>query len=101
MRIIVKLKQATELDPDFTVHSVRVLDLCRNVKERVTRECKEKGVQFPPFAACRVTQTYDAGACVYFYLGFNYRGLSDPMRVYEEIEVILYRDVMLHKVCST
>lgn len=33
---------------------------------------------------------YDSGACVYFYLGFNYRGISDPIRVYEEIEVILH-----------
>ena len=36
---------------------------------------------------CRVTQTYDAGACVYFYFGFNYRGVSEPVKLYEEIEV--------------
>lgn len=35
----------------------------------------------------RVTQTYDAGACVYFYFAFNYRGLSDPVHVYEQVEV--------------
>uniref|UniRef100_A0AAY4EXY4 Alkylglycerone-phosphate synthase n=1 Tax=Denticeps clupeoides TaxID=299321 RepID=A0AAY4EXY4_9TELE len=63
-----------------------VLDLCRNVKERIVRECKEKGVQFPPLSTCRVTQTYDAGACVYFYFAFNYRGLSDPVHVYEQVE---------------
>ena len=34
-----------------------------------------------------MTQTYDAGACVYFYFAFNYRGLSDPVHVYETIEV--------------
>uniref|UniRef100_A0A8B9S054 Alkylglycerone-phosphate synthase n=1 Tax=Accipiter nisus TaxID=211598 RepID=A0A8B9S054_9AVES len=28
----------------------RVLDLCRNVKERIVRECKEKGVQFAPLS---------------------------------------------------
>ncbi|NXY60964.1 ADAS protein, partial [Callaeas wilsoni] len=66
----------------------RVLDLCRNVKERIVRECKEKGVQFAPFSTCRVTQTYDAGACVYFYFAFNYRGISDPVHVYEQIEVM-------------
>ncbi|NWH30729.1 ADAS protein, partial [Chloropsis hardwickii] len=66
----------------------RVLDLCRNVKERIVRECKEKGVQFAPLSTCRVTQTYDAGACVYFYFAFNYRGISDPIHVYEEIEVM-------------
>ena len=35
----------------------------------------------------RVTQTYDAGACVYFYFAFNSRGLSDPVHVYEQVEV--------------
>ena len=36
---------------------------------------------------CRVTQTYDVGACMYFYFGFKYTGLSDPVHVYEQIEV--------------
>uniref|UniRef100_A0AAX7TGM9 Alkylglycerone-phosphate synthase n=1 Tax=Astatotilapia calliptera TaxID=8154 RepID=A0AAX7TGM9_ASTCA len=63
-----------------------VLDICRNVKARIVRECKDKGVQFPPLSTCRVTQTYDAGACVYFYFAFNYRGLSDPVHVYEQVE---------------
>ena len=35
----------------------------------------------------RVTQTYDSGACVYFYFAFNYRGLSDPLNVYLQVEV--------------
>jgi len=64
----------------------RVLDLCRNTKDRIVRECKERGVQYPPFATCRVTQTYDAGACVYFYFAFNYRGVANPVQLYEEIE---------------
>uniref|UniRef100_A0A8C7SBR5 Alkylglycerone-phosphate synthase n=1 Tax=Oncorhynchus mykiss TaxID=8022 RepID=A0A8C7SBR5_ONCMY len=64
----------------------RVLDLCRNVKERINRECKERGVQFQPLTSCRVTQTYDAGACVYFYFAFNYRGLADPVHTYERVE---------------
>ncbi|XP_061547463.1 alkyldihydroxyacetonephosphate synthase, peroxisomal isoform X1 [Phycodurus eques] len=64
----------------------RVLDICRNVKARIVGECKDKGVQFPPYSTCRVTQTYDAGACVYFYFAFNYRGLADPVHVYEQVE---------------
>ncbi|NXL73429.1 ADAS protein, partial [Leptocoma aspasia] len=72
----------------------RVLDLCRNVKERIVRECKEKGVQFAPLSTCRVTQTYDAGACVYFYFAFNYRGISDPIHVYEQIEVMYKRTIV-------
>ena len=39
----------------------RVLDLCRNTKDRIHRECKERGVNFKPYVSCRVTQTYDAG----------------------------------------
>ncbi|KAG9477374.1 hypothetical protein GDO78_002658 [Eleutherodactylus coqui] len=72
----------------------RVLDLCRNVKERIVRECKERGVQFPPLSTCRVTQTYDAGACVYFYFAFNYRGISDPVHVYEEIEFAAREEIL-------
>jgi len=30
---------------------------------------------------------YDAGACVYFYFGFNYRGVGNPVKLYEDIEV--------------
>ncbi|GAB1609457.1 alkyldihydroxyacetonephosphate synthase, peroxisomal-like [Argonauta hians] len=64
----------------------RVIDLCRNVKHRVHKECKERGIQWPPFVTCRVTQTYDCGACVYFYFAYNYRGVANPVQAYEEIE---------------
>lgn len=63
----------------------RVQTLCHNVKYRLKADCKERGIK-RSFATCRVTQTYDAGACVYFYFAFNYRGLSDPVHVYETIE---------------
>ncbi|XP_070436364.1 alkyldihydroxyacetonephosphate synthase, peroxisomal isoform X1 [Equus przewalskii] len=72
----------------------RVVDLCRNVKERITRECKEKGVQFAPLSTCRVTQTYDAGACVYFYFAFNYRGISDPLTVFEQTEAAAREEIL-------
>lgn len=37
--------------------------------------------------SCRVTQTYDAGACVYFYFGFKYTSVcSNPVHIYELIE---------------
>nr|XP_005573634.1 PREDICTED: alkyldihydroxyacetonephosphate synthase, peroxisomal isoform X4 [Macaca fascicularis]XP_024648995.1 alkyldihydroxyacetonephosphate synthase, peroxisomal isoform X2 [Macaca nemestrina]XP_028686705.1 alkyldihydroxyacetonephosphate synthase, peroxisomal isoform X4 [Macaca mulatta] len=72
----------------------RVVDLCRNVKERITRECKEKGVQFAPFSTCRVTQTYDAGACIYFYFAFNYRGISDPLTVFEQTEAAAREEIL-------
>lgn len=43
------------------------------------------GIQYY-LISCRVTQTYDAGAAVYFYFGFNYTGIADPVHAYEHIE---------------
>ena len=90
-------------------------DLCRNVKELLHRESKKHGVKYPilassrycRFQSCsmllffivfRVTQLYDSGACVYFYFGFNYRGLEHPLEVYEEIEARL---LIRHIICLT
>lgn len=63
----------------------RAQSLCRNVKHRVHHDCKAIGVEYFHIS-CRVTQTYDAGCCIYFYMAFNYRGLSNPVDAYERIE---------------
>lgn len=63
----------------------RTLSLCRNVKSRVVRDCHAHGIR-KYFISCRVTQTYDAGCCVYFYMAFNYTGLKNPVETYEAIE---------------
>jgi len=63
-----------------------VLLLCEGVKNRIVQSCKSHGVKFDPFVSCRVTQSYDTGACIYFYFGFTWEGLSDPVGVYSEIE---------------
>uniref|UniRef100_A0A3Q2HGD7 Alkylglycerone-phosphate synthase n=1 Tax=Equus caballus TaxID=9796 RepID=A0A3Q2HGD7_HORSE len=42
----------------------------------------------------RVTQTYDAGACVYFYFAFNYRGISDPLTVFEQTEAAAREEIL-------
>ena len=55
----------------------RVVDLCRNVKDRVVADCKRHGVTKHPLISCRVRQTYDAGACVYFYIALNYSTVGD------------------------
>lgn len=59
--------------------------LCKNVKAVLFEECKKHGIEHV-LISCRVTQTYDAGACVYFYFGFRYNANHDPVHVYEEIE---------------
>jgi alkyldihydroxyacetonephosphate synthase len=59
--------------------------LCRNVKARVGKECRAKGIRHY-LISCRLTQTYDSGCCIYFYMGFNYETLTDPVSSYEIIE---------------
>ncbi|XP_035903057.1 alkyldihydroxyacetonephosphate synthase [Anopheles stephensi] len=59
--------------------------LCTNVKSCVRKECAKHNIQHY-LISCRVTQTYDAGACVYFYFGFNHAGFANPVTIYEEIE---------------
>ncbi|KAG8238662.1 hypothetical protein J437_LFUL018155 [Ladona fulva] len=73
----------------------KTLSLCRNVKYRVVQECKKWGISHF-IISCRVTQVYDAGSCVYFYLAFNARDViktntgsspaKDPFEVFHCIE---------------
>ncbi|XP_076758899.1 alkyldihydroxyacetonephosphate synthase isoform X2 [Xylocopa sonorina] len=71
----------------------RALSLCRNVKSRVARECYSRGIE-RYFISCRVTQTYDAGCCVYFYMAFNYMNLPDPVETYETIEHVAREEIL-------
>ncbi|XP_043230932.1 alkyldihydroxyacetonephosphate synthase, peroxisomal-like [Amphibalanus amphitrite] len=63
----------------------RCLTVCDSVKRRVRQECSDRGVS-DVFITCRVTQTYDAGAVVYFYFAFCYKNVADPVQVYEDVE---------------
>ncbi|XP_020281461.1 alkyldihydroxyacetonephosphate synthase isoform X2 [Pseudomyrmex gracilis] len=63
----------------------RTLSLCRNVKSRIVRDCHARGIR-KYLVSCRVTQTYDAGCCIYFYMAINYLGVKNPVETYEEIE---------------
>lgn len=62
----------------------KVVTLCNNVKEVFRRESEKLGA--PHIASCRVTQAYDAGACIYIYYGLNYRNVEHPVETYERIE---------------
>jgi len=59
--------------------------LCENVKAVVAAECRKRGI-VTFHVSCRVTQTYDAGACVYFYFGYRDLTIADQMGTYEAIE---------------
>uniref|UniRef100_A0A0N5A1U2 Alkylglycerone-phosphate synthase n=1 Tax=Parastrongyloides trichosuri TaxID=131310 RepID=A0A0N5A1U2_PARTI len=64
----------------------KVEDLCRNVKIVIQHKAKECGITTKVLASCRVTQVYDSGVCIYFYFAFNYKGLKNPVEVYDTIE---------------
>jgi len=46
------------------------------------------------FFKFRVTQVYDAGACIYFYFGINYYGVSDPVKLYNDIEAAARDEIL-------
>lgn len=74
-----------------------VLPLCYNVKERIHRAAAARGVAIKPFVTCRVTQVYDTGACVYFYFGFMWKNLNDPVRVFSEVEHEAREEILRNK----
>lgn len=63
----------------------RAVTLARNVKFVITDECKTLGITHF-LINCRVTQTYDSGCVIYFYLGFNHSGLGDPVVLHNRLE---------------
>lgn len=46
------------------------------------------------FISCRVTQTYDTGCCIYFYLGFNWGNFEDPVAVFEHLETLARTEIL-------
>ena len=74
----------------------KVATVISQTKARVLQDCKLAGVAHEPMISARVTQTYDSGACIYFYLGMSWKGLSDPVAVYSHIEDRARECVMEH-----
>jgi alkyldihydroxyacetonephosphate synthase len=60
--------------------------VCTNVKQRVFAEHAKRGLPGRPFISVRVTQLYETGVCLYFYLAFHYEGVDRPSAVFAEIE---------------
>ncbi len=73
----------------------QALSLCDNVKRRIAAEHAARGLPGTPFISCRVTQVYQTGVCVYFYLAFYHKGVEQPSAVFAELERSA-RDEILH-----
>jgi alkyldihydroxyacetonephosphate synthase len=64
----------------------RALELYERVRARVRREHEARRLPGNPFFTGRITQVYTSGVCIYFYLGFYCKGVTDPIRQYAELE---------------
>jgi alkyldihydroxyacetonephosphate synthase len=64
----------------------QALELVERVKKRIHAAHQARGLPGRPFVSCRVTQLYETGCCIYFYMAFYSGGVADPVAVYHEIE---------------
>eukprot|EP01113_Clastostelium_recurvatum_P019459 TRINITY_DN2294_c0_g1_i2.p1 TRINITY_DN2294_c0_g1~~TRINITY_DN2294_c0_g1_i2.p1 ORF type:complete len:654 (-),score=171.81 TRINITY_DN2294_c0_g1_i2:1-1962(-) len=73
---------------ETSVKAKDVLQVCVRVKERIRKAAAARGIVHPPpFVSSRVTQIYDTGFAVYFYFGFVFAGVKDPLEAFSQIEV--------------
>ena len=61
-------------------------ELCRSVRARVQEQHKALAVPGKPFLSSRISQVYDTGVTVYFYLAIFVEGLENPVKVYSSLE---------------
>ncbi len=71
---------------ETTVPYTEIKNVCSRVKAKIAEVAQQCGVKHKPFVSSRVTQLYDTGAVIYFYFGFVWHGLEDPVAVYSNIE---------------
>jgi len=74
----------------------RIHDITGAVEAELRRMCAERGVAGRPYLSYRISQSYRAGVCIYFTMGFCARGLEDPVATFHEIEHRM-REVVLEQ----
>ena len=68
--------------------------VCDQVRRRVESEYRGHGLPGNPFLSARITQIYDTGVCLYFYLAYRYKGVEAPARVYAALEHAAREEVL-------
>lgn len=64
----------------------RAMDLYERVQRRVEKEHAALGLPGKVFFTGRLTQVYQTGVVIYFYLGFYAKGVADPVAAYAALE---------------
>jgi alkyldihydroxyacetonephosphate synthase len=80
---------------ETTVSWTDVVALCNRVKQRLQSEFTTLGLLGKPFITARVTQLYDSGVCVYFYLGIHQANAEHPTEVYGVLERAARDEIIL------
>lgn len=62
------------------------MDLYERVQRRVEKEHAAMGLPGKVFFTGRLTQVYQTGVVIYFYLGFYAKGVADPVAAYAALE---------------
>eukprot|EP00957_Ditylum_brightwellii_P017591 1325801-Ditylum_brightwellii.AAC.1 len=60
--------------------------ICEGVKKDVLKAHRARCLPGNPIISYRVTQLYDEGACVYFYMAMYMKGVNEPSKVYSQLE---------------
>lgn len=68
--------------------------LIDRVKRRIYAAHEARKLPGRPFVSCRVTQVYDTGCCIYFYMAFYSKGVEDAVGAYHEIEAEARREII-------
>ncbi len=69
-------------------------DLVDRVKRAIYEAHDERKLPGRPFVSCRVTQIYETGCCIYFYMAFYAKGVADAVGAYHEIESVARKEVI-------
>ncbi|HSK18262.1 MAG TPA: FAD-binding oxidoreductase [Longimicrobiales bacterium] len=72
----------------------RAAELIERVNARVLTAHRARGLPGRPFFSCRVTQLYETGCCIYFYMAFYGGGVPNAVGIYHEIEVEAREEVL-------
>jgi alkyldihydroxyacetonephosphate synthase len=72
----------------------RAAELIERVKARVQAAHTARGLPGRPFFSCRVTQLYETGCCIYFYMAFYGGDVPDAVSIYHDIEMEAREEVL-------
>jgi alkyldihydroxyacetonephosphate synthase len=68
--------------------------LIERVKASIYATHKAHDLPGTPFVSCRVTQLYETGCCIYFYMAFYARGVPNALEAYHDIECRAREEVL-------